>query len=369
MQTIEVKLQTGDYPVWVGSGLLQAPARWLGELPCAGRQLVVSDANVAPLYLQPLLRALCRIDPDCGHCVIPAGESHKTLDTWRRIIDALVACGAGRDARVLALGGGVVGDLAGFAAAAYMRGIDVIQLPTTLLAQVDAAVGGKTGVNLAAGKNLVGAFHHPRAVVTDIATLTTLPTRQYRAGLAEALKYGAIRDPELFAWIEANAGALNAGDTAALQHLVAAAVTHKAAVVAADEREQGERALLNFGHTIGHALESVTGYERYLHGEAVAIGMVLAARISERAGLCAAGTAQRITTVLDGLGLPTGLPAQPGLAQRLLAAMRYDKKNRAQRLRLVLLQSIGSARVSDACPPQLVAEILAAATREGSNRS
>ena len=369
MDRIEVELQSGSYPVWVGSGLLQSPEGWLSELPGGGRQLVVTDSNVAETYLQPLLQALGRLDFDCRHYVTPAGESNKSLDTWRRIIDHLVAIAAGRDARVLALGGGVVGDLAGFAAAAYMRGIEVIQLPTTLLAQVDASVGGKTGANLPAGKNLVGAFHQPRAVVADIATLATLPVREFRAGLAEALKYGAIRDPELFTWIEANTDSLGAGDSTALQHLVAAAVTHKAAVVAADERERGERALLNFGHTIGHALESVTGYERYLHGEAVAIGMVLAARISERLGLCAEGAARRIDAVLARIGLPTSLPAQEGLAERLMTAMRYDKKNRAERMRLVLLQSIGCARVSDDCPPELVAQILSEATRERSNRS
>ena len=369
MESLQVSLQSGSYPVWVESGLLQQPEVWLDRLAPAGRQLVVTDANVAELYLQPLLEALSRCGADCAHCVIPAGESYKTLETWQRIIDGLIACGAGRDARLLALGGGVVGDLTGFAAAAYMRGIDVIQLPTTLLAQVDAAIGGKTGANLPAGKNLVGAFHQPCAVVADISTLATLPPRELRAGLAEALKYGAIRDAELFAWIEANAAALSSGDKRALQHLVAAAVAHKAAVVAADERERGERALLNFGHTIGHALESVTGYERYLHGEAVAIGMVLAAQISERVGLCAAGAAQRIAAVLARLGLPTRLPEHPELAQQLMAAMRYDKKNRAARMRLVLLESVGRARVSDDCPPELVAEILGTATQQRSTRS
>ncbi len=352
MQAIAVRHGAGEYPVYVGRGLLSGDVQWARQL--RGRVLVVSDETVAGLYLSRLEPAL---RPVAHHAVVilPDGENQKTLANWQRLIEALVALGAQRDATVLALGGGVIGDLAGFAAACYMRGIRLIQVPTTLLAQVDAAIGGKTGVNLAAGKNLVGAFHAPAAVVVDIDTLATLNARDYRAGLAEVVKYGAIRDPAFFAWLEQAADGLAARQAEVLIEAVQRSVCNKAEVVAADEREAGERALLNFGHTFGHALETATAYQRYRHGEAVAIGMRLAARLSELLHLAPEGTAQRLDSLLTRLGLETVLePAQD--RERLLELMRLDKKNQAEQIRLVLLQGIGQACVR-ACSPDQIREV------------
>lgn len=352
MKVIAVRHGGGEYPVYVGQGLLGTPASWARHL--RGRVLVVSDDTVSGLYLKSLGAALQGIEY-WQTAILPDGEEQKTLANWQRLIEALVKLGAQRDATVLALGGGVIGDMAGFAAASYMRGIRVIQVPTTLLAQVDAAVGGKTGVNLPAGKNLVGAFHAPEAVVVDVDTLATLNDRDYRAGLAEVVKYGAIRDEALFAWLEQEADALAARLPDALMEAVQRSVTNKAEVVAADEREAGERALLNFGHTFGHALETATRYQRYRHGEAVAIGMSLAARLSEILSLAPAGTAERLDALLARLGLETCL--EPGQdREQLLDLMRLDKKNQAEQIRLVLLEGIGRASVR-VCPPDHIREV------------
>lgn len=352
MKVVQVTHGAGDYPVYVGKSLLDMPSMW--ERHFHGRVLVVTDENVAGHYLE-------RLDPvleDRRHrtLVLEPGEEHKTLESWKGIIDELVALGAQRDATVIALGGGVVGDMAGFAAACYMRGIDFVQAPTTLLAQVDAAVGGKTGVNHAAGKNLIGAFYQPQAVVTDVDTLTTLEERDYRAGLAEVVKYGAIRDRHFFAWLEANAEALSSRLPDALLEAVYRSVRIKAEIVAADEREAGERAILNFGHTFGHALETATDYRTYRHGEAVAIGMGVATRLSELLGMVPAGTHEQLVTLLEKLGLPVALPesVEP---DRLLRLMRLDKKNRADQIRLVLLEELGSANVQP-CPADDIYEVL-----------
>ncbi len=338
---LEVRLGARSYPIWIGPGLLAAAALWRPYL--RGRQvLVVSNATVAPLYLERLAAGLDGLAWD--HVILADGEQYKTLAGAERVFDALAALRAHRDACVLALGGGVVGDLAGFAAACWMRGVDFLQFPTTLLAMVDSSVGGKTAVNLAAGKNLVGAFHQPRAVVVDTDTLATLPPREFRAGLAEVVKYGAINDAAFFAWLERHAAALAARRDDAVGEAIAACCANKAGVVARDETEQGERALLNFGHTFGHALEAAAGYGRLLHGEAVAIGMVLAARLSARLGRAPAAEAQRLEDLLATLGLPTALPAGHDPAQ-LLQLMRLDKKNLSGRLRLVLWRGIGAAEV------------------------
>jgi 3-dehydroquinate synthase len=353
MKVTQVRAASSTYPVYVGQGLLGMASILQRHLE--GRVLVVSDETVAGLYLDRVGAIL-----DDGHrwrsLVLPAGEEAKTVANWQRVLDELVDLGAQRDATVLALGGGVIGDLAGFAAASYMRGIRVVQMPTTLLAQVDAAVGGKTGVNHASGKNLIGAFHQPAAVVADIDTLISLDERDYRAGLAEVVKYGAIRDERFFSWLESRAEALNARMPDALLEAVHASVGHKAEVVAADEREAGERALLNFGHTFGHALETATGYARYRHGEAVAIGMVLAARLSELLGKLRVGTSERLVHLLERLELPTRLPDDVD-RDRLLGLMRLDKKNRADRIRVVLLEALGEA-VVETCPADDIREIL-----------
>ncbi|HET8818195.1 MAG TPA: 3-dehydroquinate synthase [Xanthomonadaceae bacterium] len=338
---------TEPYPIHVGPGLLADGATLAA--PSRGRHvLVATDTNVAPLYAERVEATLRAARPglDIVRFVLPAGERHKTLDGFAACIDVLAAMGATRDATVYALGGGVVGDLAGFAAACWMRGIDVVQLPTTLLAMVDSSVGGKTAVDLPAGKNLVGAFHPPVAVVADTTTLRTLPDRELRAGLAETVKYGAIVDPAFLGWLEANAARLLARDDVAIAEAIARACRHKAAIVARDPREQGERALLNFGHTFAHAIEADAGYagDGPNHGEAVAIGMVLAARLAADLGMAPAADADRLATLLARFGLPVALPAgtDPGA---LLARMRLDKKATANGLRLVLWDGAGEARL------------------------
>jgi 3-dehydroquinate synthase len=333
------------YAISIGPGLLDDGALLAATL--RGRQvLLVSDDHVAPLYADRVTRALrsARLGLRVDGYVLPAGESSKTLAHFAQAVDALAAIGATRDACVIALGGGVVGDLAGFVAACWMRGIDCVQLPTTLLAMVDASVGGKTAVDLPQGKNLVGAFHPPRAVIADTEALLTLPVRELRAGLAEIVKYGAIRDAAFLDWIEAHADALLAGDDAALAEAIARSCRHKAQIVARDPYEHGERALLNFGHTFGHAIEAEQDFAGLNHGEAVAVGMVLAAKLSARLGLANGADAQRLATLLARLALPVAVPA--GLdADALLERMRLDKKADASGLRFVLWDGIGAARV------------------------
>lgn len=343
MRTIEIPLGDRAYPVIVGEGLLGESVNWaphLGKAPV----VVVTNDTVAKLYLQPVLAALAGHDVD--HFVMPDGEAEKNWDNWRALVGHLADRHAPRDTTLVALGGGVVGDLCGFAAATWMRGIRFIQAPTTLLAQVDASVGGKTAINIPQGKNLVGAFHQPSAVLADTATLRTLPPREYRAGLAEVLKYGAICDAGFIDWFEASTDALRAMEPEALAEIVERSVRYKAALVAEDEQEQGVRAILNFGHTFGHALETHTGYARYLHGEAVAIGMVVAATLSEQRGLLAPGLAARLAAIQSALGLSVSIPADIDAAD-LLAHMRLDKKNLAGRRRLVLLSAPGNAIIDE----------------------
>lgn len=340
VERLDVSLGERSYPIWIGAGLLGDSQRWRASI--RGRHvLVISDTTVAPLYLAQVTAALDGLA--WRALLLPDGEVHKTLDSAALAFEALAALGASRDATIIALGGGVIGDLAGFAAACWMRGIEFIQLPTTLLAMVDSSVGGKTGVNLAAGKNLVGAFHQPRAVVIDTDTLATLPAREYRAGLAEVVKYGAIADARFFGWLEAHADALGARDGASLIEAIATSCRQKAGVVQRDEHEHGERALLNFGHTFGHALESGLGYGVLLHGEAVAIGMLLAARLSTDLGLAPRADADRLAALLAALALPTVLPACD--PDQLIALMQLDKKNLSGHLRLILWRGIGAAEV------------------------
>ena len=346
MNIIDVNLASGSYPVYVGQGLLRQPPLWQRHLG-SGRCLVVSNSTVAPLYLDAVLEGLG--DHPAETCIVPDGEQYKNQTHWARILDQLVETGARRDATVIALGGGVIGDLAGYAAASYMRGIQVIQVPTTLLAQVDASVGGKTAINHARGKNLIGAFHQPGCVFIDTSTLDSLAEREYRAGLAEVVKYGAIRDLEFFEWLERSVPAINSRLPDAVQKMIETSVTQKAEVVAADEQERGERALLNFGHTFAHALETATGYEKYLHGEAVAIGMVMAARLSENTGHASHGLAQRLVRLLQRLGLDTDGPSEIAPSD-LLSIARLDKKNRDRHLRTIQLEAIGRAVIDENTP-------------------
>jgi 3-dehydroquinate synthase len=340
-ETIHVTLGERSYPVWIGRGLLDDHARWRAAI--RGRHvLVISNRTVAPLYLERITRGLDGLT--WSSFLLDDGEAYKTFANVGHALEALAALGATRDACVIALGGGVVGDLAGFSAACWMRGIDFIQMPTTLLSMVDSSVGGKTGVNLPAGKNLVGAFHQPRAVIADIGTLDSLPEREYRAGLAEVIKGAAIGDAPFFAWLETHAQALEQRDETALVQAIATKVRYKAGVVARDETEQGERALLNLGHTFGHALETAGHYTTLLHGEGVAVGMLLAARLSERLGMSTSADTVRLEKLLQAVGLPTGVPSgfDPG---QLLALMRLDKKNTAGTLRLILWRGIGHAEI------------------------
>jgi 3-dehydroquinate synthase len=341
MKTINVELAANTYPVYLGRGLLGDAELWRKHLG-RGKVLVVSNDTVAPLYMRTLQTVLDGLQAEL--LVVPDGEQYKTMETWSGIIDKLVRMQARRDASLIALGGGVVGDITGFAAACYMRGVRFLQAPTTLLAQVDASVGGKTGINHVQGKNLVGAFHQPAAVIIDSATLDTLAAREYSAGLAEVVKYGAIRDAPFFDWLEARVDAVCARDPQALDHLIARSVSNKAGIVAQDEKESGVRALLNFGHSFGHALEAETAYQRFLHGEAVAIGMVVAAELSECRGLCADGTSTRLAALLRRCDLPVHIPADISV-EGLARALQLDKKAVASGLRLILLDAIGTARV------------------------
>ena len=335
--TLTVDLGERSYPIIIGRDLMSGNFD-LTDFVRGPDCLVVSNETVAPLYLGQLLYNLK--GRQVAHINLADGESFKTLTAVESILDELVRQRANRDTTVVALGGGVVGDIAGFAAACYMRGVAFIQVPTTLLAQVDSSVGGKTGVNHEHGKNLIGAFHQPAAVLIDTDTLNTLPQRELHAGLAEVIKYGAICDPDFFAWLEGNMPSLLNREPEALATAIRRSCELKAAVVAEDERESGRRAILNFGHTFGHAIEHCQGYGEWLHGEAVAAGMVLAAQLS---GIDAAEI-ERLRTLIASAGLPVDPP--PIAAERWLAAMGMDKKVQQKKLRFVLLRVLGDAVTS-----------------------
>jgi 3-dehydroquinate synthase len=354
MQTINVNLASNAYPVYLGQGLLGEQTLWQKHLG-KGKTLIVSNDVVAPLYLEVLKSALTGRDLELH--IIPDGEPFKTSQTWSGIIDKLVGMRARRDANVIALGGGVVGDISGFAAACYMRGIRFLQAPTTLLAQVDSSVGGKTGINHEKGKNLIGAFHQPAAVMIDISTLCTLEAREFNAGMAEVVKYGAIRDPSFFTWLEEHTGQINSRSVADLEYLIYQSVLNKAEIVASDEKEAGVRALLNFGHSFGHALEAETRYSKFLHGEAVAIGMVTASRLSESRGLCSPGTTGRLSSLLTRFGLPVTIPAESSL-DGLRNALDLDKKALASGLRLILLTDIGRAIINNDSHPDDIISVM-----------
>jgi 3-dehydroquinate synthase len=331
---LQVELGSRSYPILIGGGLLARADLFAQYVP--GRDiLLVTNTTVGPLYSAPLKQGL-------GARRIV--EAHKSLDTVARVLDVLVANRFARDCTVVALGGGVVGDMAGFAAASYQRGVAYVQVPTTLLAQVDSSVGGKTGVNHPGGKNLIGAFHQPSAVIADTGTLETLPARELRAGLAEVIKYGLMSDDSLFSWLELNMEKLLAHDAAALTHIIRRSCEIKASIVGRDEREQGDRALLNLGHTFGHALESATGYTKWLHGEAVGAGLLMAATMSCESGLIPAESVERLRKLLVRAGLPT--EERDVRAGAALDHMRIDKKVKSGRIRLVLLRSIGASFVT-----------------------
>ncbi len=355
MKTLTVDLGARSYPIHIGQNLLDDPALLAPHIH--GRQvLVVSNETVAPLYLDRLLALLA--DFDVATVILPDGEQFKNLDTLNIIYTALLEHRMNRGCTLVALGGGVVGDITGFAAASYQRGVAYLQVPTTLLAQVDSSVGGKTGVNHALGKNMIGAFHQPGCVLIDTDTLDTLDDRQLAAGLAEVIKYGLIHDAGFFDWLEKNMAALKSRDKQALAYAIERSCAIKAEIVAADERESGNRALLNLGHTFGHAIETGTGYGNWLHGEAVAAGMVMAADLSARHGWLTQADVERTANLISRAGLPTTPPAEMS-SQQFLDLMAVDKKALDSGLRLVLLKSIGAAVVTADYQPDLLAATLA----------
>ena len=342
---VDVRLGDRTYAIRVGSGLLaQSPS--YARMPRGSSAVIVTNETVGALYADRLASALLPLWPRVEIVLVGDGEEFKTWETLQAIVDGLIDARADRTTTIFALGGGVVGDLAGFAAACYMRGIGYVQVPTTLLAQVDSSVGGKTGINLPSGKNLVGAFHQPLGVVADVDTLATLPRRELVAGLAEVIKYGAIADDAFLAWIEASLPSLLSGERAALVHAVTTSCRIKAAVVAADERESGPRALLNFGHTFAHAIETGTGHGTWLHGEAVGCGMAMAADLSVRLGLVAPEHAARLARIIEAAGLPVRAPSL-GVG-RYLELMRRDKKAEAGQIRFIVLEGAGQAAVRSA---------------------
>jgi 3-dehydroquinate synthase len=348
MRTVTVALGERSYPVHIGAGLLRDAGTRLAPLLAAPRAVIVTNPVVAAHWLAPLRTSLAAAGVASETIVIPDGETHKTWATLHDVLTRLLEIRAERTTTVVALGGGVVGDVAGFAAAICQRGMPFVQVPTTLLAQVDSSVGGKTGVNHPLGKNMIGAFYQPCAVLIDTGCLATLPDRELAAGLAEVIKYGAIRDRAFFDWLEANVDRLRARDAEALTHAIAESCRIKSEIVAADEREAGERALLNFGHTFGHAIEAGLGYGSWLHGEAVAAGMAMAAALSARLGLIGAPEAARLGALLRAAHLPVDPP--PLGTERYLALMRHDKKVLAGAIRFVLLRALGDAFVTADVP-------------------
>lgn len=364
-EIVEVALGERRYGIHVGAGLLARAGALVAPLAQGRRVVVVTDESVARLHLPALAASLDAAGIPHADLTVPPGEASKDFAHYADLCERILNLGIERRTLILALGGGVVGDLAGFVAASLLRGIDYVQIPTTLLAQVDSSVGGKTAINAAHGKNLVGAFHQPVLVVADVDTLATLPRRELLAGYAEVVKYGLIRDRAFFEWLEREGAKLCAGDAAALAHAVAESCRHKAAVVAADERETGERALLNFGHTFGHALEAETGFgPDLLHGEAVAAGMALAFEFSRRLGHATAQSSERVRRHLAAVGLPAGLRGVAGRRfdpDRLLAHMRRDKKVQDGKLTFILAREIGDAFIGRDVPEAEVRAFLAAA--------
>jgi 3-dehydroquinate synthase len=343
MRSLNVALDSRSYPIHIGAGLLARPDLVLPHLK-APLVAIISNDTVAPLYLAGFSAALRDRGVRVTEIILPDGEEHKNWQTLNRIFDALLENRCERATTVIALGGGVIGDLAGFAAASYQRGVPFIQVPTTLLAQVDSSVGGKTGINHPLGKNMIGAFYQPRLVLADTDTLKTLPDRELHAGLAEVIKYGLIRDLPFFEWLESNMDKLLARETGALTYAIERSCANKAEVVAEDEKESGVRALLNLGHTFGHAIEAGLGYGKWLHGEAVAAGIMMAVELSRRLGWLSSGDSDRTAALLQRAGLPTQGPALG--ADRYLDLMALDKKVAAGKMRLVLLGKIGEGVIS-----------------------
>jgi 3-dehydroquinate synthase len=354
MKTLNVSLGERSYPIYIGSGLLKQSELFKPWI--TGKSVfVVTNTTVGPLYSQSLIQTISNDAKSVHEIVLPDGESYKDWITLQKIFDALLTYGADRKSVLIALGGGVIGDMVGFAAASFMRGIRFIQVPTTLLAQVDSSVGGKTGINHPLGKNMIGAFHQPVAVIADLDTLKSLPPRELSAGLAEVIKHGAIVDAEFFDWIEAHRQELLDCDSNAMSHAVERSCEIKSAVVAADEKESGIRAILNFGHTFGHAIESGLGYGEWLHGEAVGCGMVMAADLSSRLGYLQTEEAGRIKKLIAAMNLPDCAPKLGN--SRFFDLMRIDKKSEGGEIRYITLERIGKAKI-EAVDDAIVDQVL-----------
>lgn len=356
MNRLQVSLADRSYPIYIGEGLL-SQATLLTQHIKGNEVLVVSNTTIAPLYLQQVLDSLT--DYRCESVILPDGEEFKNLDVLNQIFDTLLEKTFSRKVTLIALGGGVIGDMTGFAAACYQRGVPFIQIPTTLLSQVDSSVGGKTAVNHALGKNMIGAFYQPQCVIADTLTLNTLDDRQLSSGLAEVIKYGLINDPDFFEWLENNIAALRARDQGVLAEAIERSCQDKADLVAKDELEQGVRALLNLGHTFGHAIETGMGYGNFLHGEGVAIGMVMAADLSQRMGWIKKEDVERIKRLLIAAGLPVKAPEEMS-SKRFMSLMAVDKKVQDGHIRLVLLKSLSQAVISDDYSAEFLADTLAA---------
>ena len=356
MQTLYVELGERRYPIFIGSDL---DPKALLEPYIQGRQvMIVSNETVAPLYLARYVAAIEALGKTVATCILPDGEKYKNIEHLNLIFDALLASGFNRDCTVLALGGGVIGDMAGFASACFQRGVYFIQVPTTLLSQVDSSVGGKTGINHPLGKNMIGAFQQPQVVLADMSQLKTLPARELSAGLAEVIKYALLGDTDFLTWLEQHIDDLVQGDEAALAEAVYRSCAHKARIVANDEKEQGERALLNLGHTFGHAIESYLGYGEWLHGEAVATGMVMAADLSQRMGWISAEDLTRTKNIIQRANLPIVCPQIP--LDDFLAYMAHDKKVLNGQLRLVLMQAVGQAIITKTFDVELMKQAILA---------
>ncbi|MBJ7435175.1 MAG: 3-dehydroquinate synthase [Acinetobacter sp.] len=356
MQTLYVELGERRYPIFIGSDL--DPKALLEPYIRGCQVMIVSNKTVAPLYLARYVAAIEALGKTVATCTLPDGEKYKNIEHLNLIFDALLASGFNRDCTVLALGGGVIGDMAGFASACFQRGVYFIQVPTTLLSQVDSSVGGKTGINHPLGKNMIGAFQQPQVVLADMSQLKTLPARELSAGLAEVIKYALLGDADFLAWLEQHMDALVQGDEAALAEAVYRSCAHKARIVAKDEKEQGERALLNLGHTFGHAIESYLGYGEWLHGEAVATGMVMAADLSQRMGWISAEDLARTKNIIQRANLPIVCPQIP--LDDFLAYMAHDKKVLNGQLRLVLMQAVGQAIITKTFDVELMKQAILA---------
>jgi 3-dehydroquinate synthase len=353
MQTLNVNLRDRTYPIYVGDGILSKAGDFLQRAGLRGKVAVITNPTVAQLYLDTMQESLSGAGFEVTPVLVPDGEQHKNLRSLSIIYDRLIAERFERQSCIVALGGGVVGDLAGFAAATFLRGIAYVQIPTTLLAQVDSSVGGKTGVNHQEGKNLVGAFYQPRLVLIDVAVLNSLPRREFIAGLAEVIKYGVIDDPELFKLLEETIGKLASLDRSLLTQVIATSCAIKAKVVEQDEHENDYRAVLNFGHTIGHALEAATHYQKYLHGEAVGIGMAQAAVISVQQGFCDQRSLERIRKLIKKTGLPIEIPREVSM-QNLIQGMEVDKKSAGGKIKFVICTGIGATRFHALSPGEIL---------------